>query len=167
MTYNAERFVTWDEIQSGCLELARKILTRDQTFNKILVITRGGLFPAGILARELEIREIETICVDTYDAQNRKTPTLLKAPAADFRQNVLIIDDLVDSGATLGLVKNMITDSLVVTLFAKPEGEPLVDLFHERVAQNIWVRFPWDTEPDAGAGRRFRTPLAPSSKNSA
>lgn len=155
-TYNEEKFVTWDDVQDHCRGLAEKILGMGQKFDKILVITRGGMFPAGILARELEIRCIENICIDTYDSQNIKTPTLLKPAAREFLKDVIVVDDLADTGATLKMVRDMTSDSLVVTIFAKPAGESLVDLFHERVAQNVWVRFPWDTEK----GSRFVKPLA-------
>lgn len=154
MTYHAEKYVTWDEIQGRCLDLARQIMAQDRKFSKILVITRGGMFPAGILARELDIRHIETVCIDTYDTQSRKEPTLLKAPSPDYCRDVLVVDDLVDTGTTLKLLKSMLSDPLVVTLFAKPEGEALVDLYHEKIAQDVWVRFPWDTY------RQYVKPLA-------
>ena len=154
-SYNTEKFVSWDDVQNHCRGLARKILMRDKPFTKMLVITRGGMFPAGILARELEIRQIENICIDTYDLQKIKRPTLLKAPSAEFCRDVLIVDDLADTGATLKIIRGMVEDSLIVTIFAKPAGESLVDLFHEQVAQNVWVRFPWDTE-----NGRFVKPLA-------
>ena len=154
--YNEEKFVTWDEVQEYCRSLAQRILDTGRTFDKILAITRGGMFPAGILARELEIRRVENICIDTYDAQNIKTPTLLKPAAPEYLTNVLVVDDLSDKGVTLKMVRSMTTNPLVVTIFAKPAGESLVDLFHERVAQNVWVRFPWDTEK----GSKFVQPLA-------
>ena len=162
-TYKEEKFVTWDDVQEHCRSLAEKILAMDKKFDKILVITRGGMFPAGILARELEIRRIENICIDTYDikdSQKIKVPTLLKPAADEFLRDVIVVDDLADTGATLKMVRDLTRDSLVVTIFAKPAGESLVDLFQERVAQNIWVRFPWDTEK----GSRFVTPLAQRSK---
>lgn len=160
-TYIEEKFVTWDEVQEHCRGIASDILAMEKKFDKILVITRGGMFPAGILARELEIRRIENICVDTYDLKDSKkikTPVLLKPAAEEFLSDVLIVDDLADTGATLNMIREMTTDSLVVTIFAKPAGERLVDVFREKVAQNVWVRFPWDTEK----GSKFVQPLARS-----
>lgn len=158
-TYIEEKYVTWDEVQEHCRAIAADILAMDRRFDKMLVITRGGMFPAGILARELEIRRIENICVDTYDlkeSQKIKTPVVLKPAADEFMSRVLIVDDLADTGTTLKMIREMTQDSLVVTIFAKPAGESLVDLFREKVAQNVWVRFPWDTEK----GSRFVQPLA-------
>ncbi len=157
--YIEEKYVTWTEVQEHCRAIATEILALDKKFDKILVITRGGMFPAGILARELEIRRIENICVDTYDlkdSQKIKTPVLLKPAAAEFLSDVLIVDDLADTGTTLKMIRDMTKDSLVVTIFAKPAGESLVDVFREKVAQNVWVRFPWDTEN----GSTFVQPLA-------
>ena len=157
--YNEEKFVTWDEVQDHCRSLAQRILDMGRNFKKILVITRGGMFPAGVLARELEIRHIENICIDTYDSkdsQKMKVPTLLKPAAEEYLSDVLIVDDLADTGTTLQMVRDMTQNALVVTIFAKPKGESLVDLFHGRVAQNVWVRFPWDTEK----GSKFVKPLA-------
>ncbi|HEY0900512.1 MAG TPA: xanthine phosphoribosyltransferase [Micavibrio sp.] len=157
--YTQEKYVTWDDVQAHCRKLAADILGLEKKYEKILVITRGGMFPAGILARELEIRRIENICVDTYelqDSQKIKQPALLKPAATEYLKDVLIVDDLADTGATLKMVRDMTTDALVVTIFAKPAGESLVDLFSERVAQKVWVRFPWDTEK----GQQFVQPLA-------
>ena len=112
--YNEEKFVTWDEVQEYCRSLAQRILDTGRTFDKILAITRGGMFPAGILARELEIRRVENICIDTYDAQNIKTPTLLKPAAPEYLTNVLVVDDLSDKGVTLKMVRSMTTNPLVL-----------------------------------------------------
>lgn len=154
--YNQEKFVTWDDVQDHCRSLAQRILDTDKKFDKILAITRGGMFPAGILARELEIRHVESICIDTYDAQNIKTPKLLKSASPEYLKDVLVVDDLSDKGVTLKMVRGMTVNPLVVTIFVKPAGESLVDLFHDRVEQNVWVRFPWDTEK----GNKFVKPLA-------
>lgn len=158
-TYKEEKYVTWDEVQEHCRALAQRILDQGRHFEKMLVITRGGMAPASVLARELEIHNIENICVATYDSkdpQKIKEPRLLKAPLTEFLSDVLVVDDLADTGTTLKMIRNMTTNPLVVTIFAKPAGESLVDLFQERVAQNVWVRFPWDTEK----GSRFVKPLA-------
>lgn len=157
--YKQEKFVTWDDVQAHCRALAQRILDTGRHFDKMLVITRGGMAPASVLARELEIRRIENFCIDTYDlkdSQSIKVPKILKDAAPEFLEDVLIVDDLADTGTTLKLVREKTKNSLVVTIFAKPAGESLVDMFQESVAQNVWVRFPWDTEK----GSKFVKPLA-------
>lgn len=144
--YRSEKYVTWDEIQGQCRDLARRILAQECPYRKILAITRGGLFPAGILARELDIRHVESVCIDTYQGQERGDPVMLKMPAAEYCRDVIVVDDLTDTGATLQELKKHLQNYLIVTVFTKPQGENLVDLYSERVEQNVWVRFPWDTD---------------------
>ena len=59
---------------------------------------------------------------------------------------VISIDDLVDSGATARLVREMIPRAHYATLYAKPMGRPLVDTYVTEVSQDTWIYFPWDVE---------------------
>ncbi|MDB5492178.1 MAG: xanthine phosphoribosyltransferase [Micavibrio sp.] len=154
--YKNEKYVTWDDIQGQCRDLARRLLEMNCPHLKILAITRGGLFPAGILARELDIREVESVCIDTYQMQERGEPVMLKPPAPEFCDGVIVVDDLADTGATLQMLRRHLKNALIVTVYTKPQGEDLVDLYHEKVAQDTWVRFPWDTDH----GRAYVKPLA-------
>ena len=154
----SEIFVSWDEIQSLCHTLASEIISKGLRRDKILAITRGGLFPAGLLARELNVKRIETIGVVTYDAGSAGIgdagkANLVKEPDSEFLKDCLIIDDLVDTGTTLDFIRPKTTDCIFATVFAKPQGEDRVDLFAKAVAQETWIRFPWDTR------RQFVEPL--------
>lgn len=144
--YIREKYVTWDQVQDMCRLLAQRIHAEGCTYNKILAITRGGLFPAGVLARELDIRHVDAICVDTYVGQSRGAPQILKMPAPGYLDEVILVDDLVDTGSTIKMLKeHHLKRALTVTIFAKPKGEALADLYQEKVPQDTWVRFPWDT----------------------
>jgi xanthine phosphoribosyltransferase len=59
----------------------------------------------------------------------------------------LIIDDLVDTGATGRIVREMLPKAHFATVYAKPAGRPVVDTFITEVSQDTWILFPWDTEP--------------------
>ncbi|MFA7275744.1 MAG: xanthine phosphoribosyltransferase [Pseudobdellovibrionaceae bacterium] len=145
MNYNREKYVSWDDIQMLCRGLAHKIHAERPDLTKMLAITRGGLFPAGILARELGIRTIETIGIGSYDEQDRGLPQILKDAQSAYLEDVLVVDDLADTGNTLKMLKQKLIKPVVVTLFVKPEGAPFVDYYAEEVPQSTWVRFPWDT----------------------
>ncbi|MCG6895091.1 MAG: xanthine phosphoribosyltransferase, partial [Desulfobacteraceae bacterium] len=58
----------------------------------------------------------------------------------------LIVDDLVDTGRTAKVVRNMLPKAHFATVYAKPAGKPLVDDFVTAVSQNTWILFPWDSE---------------------
>jgi xanthine phosphoribosyltransferase len=154
--YSKDKYVTWDEIQFLCRGLAEKIHAAHPGLTHMLAITRGGLFPAGILARELNIKQIETVGIESYaDNKEQGQIRLLKSFSSDYAENVLVVDDLADTGNTLKFLKKTLSASIVTTLFVKPEGKGLVDFYAEEVPQTTWVRFPWDT------GRTFVPPLVP------
>jgi xanthine phosphoribosyltransferase len=69
------------------------------------------------------------------------------AAAAGDGNGFLIVDDLVDSGATARLVRDALPKALFGCLYAKPEGQAVADLFIAEVPQDTWILFPWDTAP--------------------
>ena len=77
----------------------------------VVAITRGGMAPAMTVSRELDIRTVDTISVKSYDNQSQSAAKILKAPDAALvgdGEGILIIDDLVDTGKTLELVRDML-----------------------------------------------------------
>lgn len=146
--------VIWDQLHRDAKALAWR-LHAFGPWKGIVAVTRGGLIPAAIVARELECRLIETICVVTYDDELRGEPRVTKpATAAGSGEGWLIIDDLVDSGTTARQVRGLLPKAHFATIYAKPAGKPMVDTFVTEVSQDTWILFPWDTEP------QFVAPLA-------
>ena len=146
--------VTWDQLHRDARALAWRLLERGP-FTGIVAITRGGLIPAAVIARELECRVVETISIVTYDEEKRGEPRVVKSPsAAGDGSGWLVIDDLVDTGTTLRVVRALLPRAHVATVYAKPAGKPLVDSFITEVSQETWILFPWDTEP------QFVAPIA-------
>lgn len=146
--------VTWDQLHRDAKALAWRLIDL-APLKGIVAITRGGLIPAAIVAREIECRVIETISIVTYDEEVKGEPVVTKPPsAAGDGSGFLIIDDLVDTGATARLVRSMLPRAHFAAVYAKPAGKALVDTFITEVSQNTWILFPWDTEP------QFVAPLA-------
>ena len=114
-------------------------------FKGIASITRGGLVPAAIVARELEIRLVDTICVTSYDHQDQSDITVIKGLKGNG-EGWLIVDDLVDTGKTARVVRKMLPKAHLACVYAKPLGKPLVDSYITEVSQDTWIYFPWDTE---------------------
>ena len=125
--------------------LAWRLLER-APFEGIVAVTRGGLVPAAIVARELEIRLVDTVCISTYEWQDQQSDArILKRFGGDSR-GWLIIDDLVDTGKTASIVRDMVPQAHFATVYAKPAGKPLVDTYITEVSQDTWILFPWDSE---------------------
>lgn len=149
---SAERFaknypVSWDQFHRDSKALAWR-LHELGPWRGIVAIARGGLVPAAIVARELGVRVIETVSVVSYDHQDQGPVRVLSAPAdAGDGTGWLIVDDLVDTGATAKTVRGLLPKAHLATVYAKPAGRPLVHTFVTEVSQDTWIHFPWDTEP--------------------
>ena len=103
--------------------------------------------PAMIVARELDVRNVDTISVKSYQQQDRSEAIILKAPDKELMgdgSGILVIDDLVDSGKTLELVRAHYPKAHYATVYAKPHGRIMVDTFITEVSQDTWIFFPWD-----------------------
>jgi xanthine phosphoribosyltransferase len=154
--------VSWDQFPRDARALAWRLASAGP-FDAIVTITRGGLVPAAIVARELEIRVIETVCVASYhDYKTQGGLQVLKTIAPDVARldegaKVLIVDDLVDTGATAKIVREMLPRAHFATVYAKPLGRPIVDTFITEVSQDTWIYFPWDM------GLAFQPPIATDS----
>lgn len=146
--------VTWDQLHRDARALAWRLMERGP-FAGIVAVSRGGLIPAAIVARELECRLVESVSIVTYDEEERGSPTVLKPPsAAGDGRDFLVIDDLVDTGLTAGVVRGLLPRAHFAAIYAKPAGRRAVDSYVTEVSQDTWILFPWDTEP------QFVAPLA-------
>lgn len=143
--------VSWDQFHRDSRALAWR-LTGLNTFDAVVAIARGGLVPATIVARELNIRVVETVSVKSYDHQNKGDVRVLKALSSEILgmnqdgKKILIVDDLVDTGATARVVRDMLPGAHFATVYAKPMGRELVDTFITEVSQDTWIFFPWDLD---------------------
>ena len=148
--------VSWDQLHRDARALAWRLMDKGP-FTGIVAITRGGLIPAAIIARELDVRLVESVSTVSYAAAGGGTlieesrggePVVIKPPdAAGDGTGFLIVDDLVDTGATARVVRALLPRAHFATVYAKPEGRGEVDTFITEVSQDTWILFPWDTEP--------------------
>ena len=151
--------VGWDELHRNAKALAWRLLELGP-WNGIIAITRGGLVPAAIVARELDVRIIETVSTIGYHFDD-KNPSraaeiqIVKSPAnVGNGEGWLVIDDLVDTGRTAEVLRRMLPKAHFAAVYAKPMGRPMVDTFVTEVSQDTWIYFPWDVEP------QFTQPIA-------
>ncbi|WP_136246503.1 xanthine phosphoribosyltransferase [Halomonas borealis] len=139
--YHQHFIVSWDQLHRDVRELCHRLVERD--FAGIIAITRGGLVPAALIARELNVRLIDTVCIKSYEGQDQGTLEVMKGVDHDG-EGWLLVDDLVDTGKTAHKVREMLPRAHFVTVYAKPDGRPLVDQYLTEVAQDCWIQFPWD-----------------------
>ncbi len=146
--YNKIYPVSWEQLQRDCRALAWKLLDKRKDWSRLITVARGGLVPAAIIARELNIHLVDTVCISSYTIRNQGSTNILKRPdLVGVNDTWLIIDDLVDTGKTAKIVREMFQGAHFATVYAKPEGRPMVDTFITEVSQDTWVLFPWDAAP--------------------
>jgi xanthine phosphoribosyltransferase len=158
MTTDPKRYkktypISWEQLHRDAKALAWRLLEYD-FFNGIVAITRGGLVPAAIVARELDIRLVDTVCIASYSWQDQQGDMEVLKSIDGKGDGWLIIDDLVDTGRTAKTVREMLPEAHFATVYAKPAGRPLVDTYITEVSQDTWILFPWDSEI------RFVEPIA-------
>jgi xanthine phosphoribosyltransferase len=151
--YNKSFPVSWDQFHRDARALAWRLADKGP-FEAIVCITRGGLVPAAIVARELGVRLIETVCVASFHEYSTQGELkVLKTVAPSIKaigngngKGVLLVDDLTDTGATAKVVREMLPDAHFATVYAKPAGAPLCDTFITEVSQDTWIYLPWDLD---------------------
>lgn len=137
-----------------CKELAAKVVkkTGKNSENFILVaISRGGLVPARLLADILNKNEVQCICAHSYTGigKAKKQVKITQFPNADLaNKELLVVDDIADSGHTLALVKKMLEHKgahvLIATLHYKPRSAIKPDFFVEQKPNTTWIVYPWE-----------------------
>lgn len=149
--------VSWDMFHRDARALAGR-LAGQPPFAAIVAVARGGLVPAAIVARELGIRLVETVCITSYEHMARGSATLQARGAGRHGAcrpggGLVIVDDVVDTGQTARVVRELLPRAHLASVYVKPLGRPLVDTFVTEVAQDAWIFFPWDT------GLTFQKPI--------
>lgn len=143
--------VGWDELHRNAKALAWRLHDMGP-WKGLIAVTRGGLVPAAIVARELDIRIIETVAVVGYAAddsnptQNDEAKIIKDVANVGDGDGWLVVDDLVDTGRTAEVLRRRMPKAHFAAVYAKPMGKPLVDTFVTEVSQDTWIYFPWDVE---------------------
>lgn len=149
--FEDEIIISWIELHRDARYLSQ-MLHNMGTWKGIIAVTRGGLVPAALIARELDIRLIDTFCVVSYGstkageaATEQGEVTILKGVDGDG-DGYLLVDDLVDTGKTAQVARKLLPKAFFATLYAKPAGRPICDLCVKEFKQNKWIHFPWDID---------------------
>jgi len=158
--------VSWEELHRNAKALAWRLVDLGP-WKGLIGVTRGGLVAAAIVARELDIRIVETVSIVSYRSDDSNPGQADEAKIVKYPANVgdgdgwLVVDDLVDTGRTAEVLRRLLPKAHFATVYAKPLGRPLVDTFVTEVSQDTWIYFPWDVE------LQFTQPIASRRKGEA
>lgn len=139
---------TWDQLGHLSFKLGKQILATNKKYDRIIVIAKGGLTWSRVLADYLQIPEIETIRVRLYRGIGKafKKPQILQDIKADITgEDVLLFDDVADSGQTLEFVEKLLLKKGAKSvdtsaLFFKPASKITPNFFDHQT--DAWIVFP-------------------------
>ena len=159
MDQNKDFPVTWEELHRNAKALAWRLIVKGP-WEGIIAVTRGGMVPACIVARELDVKLIETFCISSYDHQDQRGAEILRQPNSDIGtgKGWIVIDDLVDTGNTFKIARGFLPHAHYACIYAKPAGAQTTDTYITEVSQDTWIHFPWDLE------QKYSAPIADERK---
>lgn len=141
--------LSWDEIYRTCLRLAKDITNDGFKVDCIIGISRGGLIPSRIFADIFDIHDIFIITARYYKGINERLEKPIIKINADMNnlknKNILVIDDIVDTGTTMTLLAEMINkhnNIKTLTLYKKPISSFEPDYYAS--ISDKWIVFPWE-----------------------
>lgn len=146
--------LTWELYGRGIRELAQQIADDGFAPDIILGIARGGLIPAGSIGYALSVKNCYMMNVEYYtDIDERLDVPVILPPYLDMVDlndaNVLVVDDVADTGHTLQKVHEFVSDKVnstrIAVLYEKPRSVIQCEYVWKRTDK--WINFPWSSEP--------------------
>lgn len=138
-------YLTWEDVHEATRHLAGMIRDKYDVskFKGIIGVARGGWISATILAHELDIKNLRSISLSSYESDDKRGEIRINEIFEDG-DNWLLVDDLVDSGETFKKIREYLPNCTYVTMIAKPDGKSTVDVYACNSSQNCWIDFPWE-----------------------
>ncbi len=136
-----KEYCNWEEVESLTRTIADKIRRRsNKKYDVILAITKGGIVPARLMARELDIDYIQLIPVRNKKLYKEEMPHLLKG------KKYLIIDEIYDTGDTFCKVYDVVRtfDCEFAFLMSRDEHNNKPMYIGKVLNHKKWIVFPWE-----------------------
>lgn len=148
--------VEWPEFISLITTAGHQIGLAHPDIDTIVGISRGGLLGATIISHILQVKRVFSFGINFYSSGNkiRKVPNIYQnLPENFWSSNILLIDDVADSGNSLNHVLRFIkhrycTDAPITTYttFYKPKSLIKPTFYSELVDSDIWIDFPYESQ---------------------
>ena len=149
-----KKYYDYAEIHGFCENLATRL--RGENFDSVVGVSRGGLIPATIIAEKMNVRQLRTVGVRSYQlsGMGQRTKSVLYQSCSPYLTgNVLVIDDISDTGETFKFLldhfsKNQQINKIITcSLFVRRSTSFIPDYYHTDVIGNEWIVFPWEPDP--------------------
>ena len=169
-------YSTWQDVERQTQEILRQINLDRWRPDYVVGLTRGGLVPANLISQYLECR-METLKVSLRDGSEQESNLWMAEDAfghSDYdpmtsdngRKNILIVDDINDSGATLNWIREDWQSGCfskdkrwkevwgnnvrVACLYDNESSKSKLDVAYSAITINkadkdVWIVFPWES----------------------
>lgn len=136
--------IDWNRFHADTKILADKLKALPDV-KGLIAIARGGLCATAIIAYQLDIRNVKTVAVSSYDGQKQTGAEMLGSVDNILDgEGWIFIDDLVDTGQTAKLIKRRYPKARLAVIYAKPDGLAQCDAHAVDMPQDQWLTFPWE-----------------------
>ena len=135
-----KEYCNWEEVEALTRIVADKIRRSNKKYDAILAITNGGIIPARLMARELDVDYIQLIPVRDKKLYKEEMPLLLKD------KKYLIIDEIYDTGDIFYKVYGAVRmfDCDFAFLMSRYEHSSKRTYIGKVLNHNKWIVFPWE-----------------------
>lgn len=157
---NEKKNITWREVEKLCDTICNNIKNNDIVIHNIIGISRGGLIPATLCAKRLNVRRVFSIGAmsynddDSYETRTHNPQIYQSEPMSTyFLENTLMVDDISDQGNTFNfLLKGMLVqptfftkERLFTAALYKKRDTKFNPNYHGAIAKDgEWLVFPWE-----------------------
>jgi uncharacterized protein len=155
---DAKHTLSWPDVHFSLTKFEQNLKETQYTPKIIIGVGRGGLIPATLLAYKLNVKQVYNFSVQTYTDDNTKSDDIVtvQEPGGSLRDHlndeILIVDDLSDSGVTLNYIKMFLIAHYglkkvkTATLCIKDKTNFLPDYFITQFPSTTWLIFPWEID---------------------
>jgi len=145
------KYYNWSDIVKFTTRISPKF--KDEKFDCVIGIARGGLIPATLIAQKCDIRRVYSIGIEMYNNTEKKIPILYQELSElVVNTKALLVDDIADTGHSFNIAldvlkKQRYNDITTYSLFYKPHSIYKPDHYSLQVEDSEWIVFPWEPSP--------------------
>ena len=141
----------WDYLDGLCRKVAEQIIEDGFEPDTIVAIARGGWFVGSVLCDMLGLDELVSLGIRHYIGYDRRE-LKVKEEISLERENVLIVDDLINTGKSMSKAKEIVErkakDVRTACLLLVSTSKFVPNYFGEYLESFSWVIFPWNIVED-------------------
>ena len=134
-------YLDWNNIENLVKKTALKIKENNKKYDLIIGIKSGGIIPAKLISRELNINNIDFISV--------KMNQIFTSSNFPRNKKYLLIDDIYDTGKTFFTVNKFFNSfeydyACLISRYRITDNKKIIS--GEILNHNKWIVFPWEKE---------------------